>query len=195
VTEKNTRNHTIWGMTLACALPIELAAAQRIGKAVMVGVACSNRVPSESVLSFGFAGALHGNLPIGTVVAYTRVVDETGRVVWQGEPLGVRDAQPVIALGINRFIGSVAERKALQEKTGADVVDMESGVLAAAGVLLGGIRIISDTPTSRGVFGGAFKMDGTVNWKNLWRSPLKKMSSAADGYKALTALITLPWTI
>ena len=67
----------------------------------------------------------------------TRVVDEQGRVLWEGEGLGVAGARPATILATSRLVDDPAERRRLHETTGADAVDMESGVLAATGRLRG----------------------------------------------------------
>jgi nucleoside phosphorylase len=131
----------------ACALTIERLAARRHGQTILVGIACKLQVPDRPVISFGFAGALGNDLPIATVIDATKVVDEQGVVLWQGRSLGVRNARPAVILAVNRIINCPEERKDLRRKTGADVVDMESGIYARAGMFAGGLRVISDTPT------------------------------------------------
>src|SRR5919108_730365 len=54
----------------------------------LVGLRGVNGVPEGALVSFGLAGALDG-LPRGTVLDATRVVDERGELLWEGEPLGV----------------------------------------------------------------------------------------------------------
>ena len=78
----------------------------------------------------------------------TRVVDEHGAVLWEGDGLGVSGARRGRS---SRWTGSSTTRRAarLRAATGADAVDMESGVLAATGRLRGCIRAISDTPRRR----------------------------------------------
>src|SRR5581483_7490506 len=60
--------------------------------------------------------------------------------------LGVRGARPGTILAIDRIADDPAERRLLQEQTGADAVDMESGILAATGRLDGCVRAVSDSP-------------------------------------------------
>ena len=91
------------------------------------------------------------------------VVDESGVVLWEGEPLGVRGARAGTILGASRIVDDPAERVRLHERTGADAVDMESGVYARAGTLAGCIRAISDTPSrTLGPLTQAFGPDGRV---------------------------------
>ena len=132
------------GLIAACATGSEERAARRAGfRTARVGVCARRGVPAGEIVSFGVAGGLDG-LAIGTVVDATRVVDETGAVLWEGEGLG--RGRPGTILAIDRLIDDPAELRRLREVTGADAVDMESGVLAATGRLRGCIRAISDSP-------------------------------------------------
>jgi len=101
----------------------------------------------------GIAGALTSELPVGTVIDATRVVDESGTVLWEGGPLGASPARTGTILGASRIVDDPAERARLHAQTGADAVDMESGALARSGRLVGCLRAISDTadaPARRG---------------------------------------------
>jgi nucleoside phosphorylase len=138
------------GLTFACAMSVEERVARRLGPTVRVGLGVANGVPDgERLVSFGIAGALRGDLPVGTVIDATRVVDEEGAILWEGTPLGVSRARTGTILGAARIVDDPAERARLHEQTGADAVDMESGTLARSGRLAGCIRAISDTPTSK----------------------------------------------
>ena len=150
-------------LIFACALPAERRAARHLGRTELVGMACVHGIPDEPVVSFGIAGGLREDLPIGTVIDASRVVDESGAVLWEGEPLGVRGARPGTILGASRIVDDPAERALLRERTGADAVDMESGLYARAGTLAGCIRAISDTPSrTLGPLAQAFGPDGRV---------------------------------
>lgn len=147
------------GLTFACATTAEERTARRLGlRAVRVGVRVANGVPAEPVVSFGLAGALADDLRIGDVLDATRVVDETGTTLWEGPGLGVRGARPATVLGSDVLVHDAAERRRLREASGADAVDMESGVLARAGRLAGVLRAISDDATS-----AVEGVDGTVH--------------------------------
>ncbi|MBX5474116.1 MAG: hypothetical protein IRZ20_03785 [Thermoleophilia bacterium] len=147
------------GLTFACATTVEERTARRLGlRAVRVGVRVANGVPAEPVVSFGLAGALADDLRIGDVLDATRVVDETGTTLWEGPGLGVRGARPATVLGSDVLVHDAAERRRLREASGADAVDMESGVLARAGRLAGVLRAISDDATS-----AVEGVDGTVH--------------------------------
>jgi adenosylhomocysteine nucleosidase len=132
-------------LTFAVATTAEERVAKRLGlRTVRVGVRAANGVPDEPVVSFGLAGALRGDLRVGAVLDATRVVDEHGQVLWEGERLGVGGARDATMLGSDALVHDAAERRRLHESSGADAVDMESGVLARSGRLAGVLRVVSD---------------------------------------------------
>jgi hypothetical protein len=133
-------------LTAACATAVEARAAQRAGFAtVLVGIGARRGVPAGRLVSFGVAGSLDG-LDVGTVIDATRVVGEDGTVLWEGEGLGVAGARAGTILALDRIADEPAERHRLRKATGADVVDQESGILAATGRLDGCVRAVSDAP-------------------------------------------------
>lgn len=87
------------------------------------------------VFTCGFAGALNPDLVIGDVVC-TREASVAG-------------ARPVMIHCASRVAVTVEEKSALRAETGADVVEMESAIIArvcrAAGVECVTLRAISDT--------------------------------------------------
>jgi adenosylhomocysteine nucleosidase len=181
------------GLTFACAMAVEERIARRLGATARVGLGVANGVPPGRLVSFGIAGALRDDLPIGTVIDATRVVDERGGVLWEGGPLGVAPARPGTILGADRIVDDSAERARLHQSTGADAVDMESGALARSGRLVGCVRAISDTPTRKlgGLAEGA-KPNGATNYVGLLRgfvrAPLETVKAAAGARRALKAL-------
>jgi Phosphorylase superfamily len=182
------------GLIFTCAMTVEERIARRLGATVRVGLGAADGVPAEGrLVSFGIAGALRGDLPIGTVIDATRVVDEWGAVLWEGDPLGVAPARTGTILGASRIVDDPAERARLHEETGADAVDMESGPLARSGRLAGCIRAISDTPTRRlgGVAAGA-KPNGEVDalgfLRGFLREPLVTLRAALGARRALKSL-------
>jgi hypothetical protein len=131
----------------ACATTAEERVARRAGlRAVRVGVGVANGVPEGNVVSFGLAGALRDGLAVGDVLDATRVVDESGATLWEGEGLGVGRGATI--LGSDVLVHDAGERRRLHEASGADAVDMESGVLARSGRLAGVVRVVSDDVTS-----------------------------------------------
>jgi hypothetical protein len=128
----------------ACATGPEERAARRAGfRTARVGVRASRGVPDGDLVSFGVAGGLNG-APVGTVIDATRVIDEAGAVLWEGAGLGL--GRPGTILAIDRLVDDPDELRRLHDATGANAVDMESGILAATGRLRGCVRAISDTP-------------------------------------------------
>jgi len=137
------------GLTFACATAAEQRVARRAGlRSVRVGVRGAAGLPEGRLVSFGLAGALHDGLRVGEVLDATRVVDSAGATLWEGSPLGVAGAREAIVLASDVLVHDPSERRRLHESSGADAVDMESGVLAASGRLAGVLRAISDVPSS-----------------------------------------------
>jgi hypothetical protein len=184
------------GLTFACAMTVEERIARRLGRTAIVGLGASKGIPEGRLVSFGIAGALSSELPIGTVIDATRVVDESGAVLWEGGPLGAKAARTGTILGASRIVDDPTERARLHERTGADAVDMESGPLARSGRLVGCLRAISDTPTRRlgGVAEGA-KPSGEVDvlgfLRGFVRQPLVTLRAAFGARRALRSLEAL----
>ena len=160
------------GLTLACATPSEAAAARRSGRqAVVVGLGASLGVPEGRLVSFGVAGALHDGLAVGDVLDATRVVDASGTVLWEGVQLGARGARDGVILAADRIVDDPAERRRLHAATGADAVDLESGVLARSGRLAGVVRAVSDTPEATlDALAGVVHRNGSVSYPRLARA-------------------------
>jgi hypothetical protein len=181
------------GLTFACAMTVEERIARRLGRTAVVGLGASKGVPEGRLVSFGIAGALSGELAVGTVIDATRVVDESGAVLWEGGPLGASPARTGTILGASRIVDDPAERARLHVATGADAVDMESGALARSGRLVGCLRAISDTPTRRlgGVPQGATP-DGEVDvvgfLRGFVREPAVTVRAARGARRALRSL-------
>jgi hypothetical protein len=182
------------GVTFACATTAERRVADRAGaRTALVGLGVANGAPEGPVVSFGIAGALRDGLEIGTVLDATRVVDQDGTVLWEGGPLGVAGAEPATMLAAGDIVDDPTERRRLHELTGADAVDMESGLLARTGRLHGVLRAISDTP-ERKLNGLAESVTtaGNLNWSGLARAFLREprgfVRAAADANRALRRL-------
>lgn len=180
-------------ITAACATRVEARAARRAGlRPALVGLRGTNGVPDGALVSFGLAGALDG-LPTATVIDATRIVDETGASIWEGPGLGVPGARAATLVAAERVVDDPAERRELCRRTGADAVDLESGVLAATGRLRGVLRVVSDTP-QRPLAGLCAAVDerGSVSWRGLLRAfvrePRGVARAVADSRRALAAL-------
>ena len=180
------------GLVLACATRAELRAARGAGaRAALVGLGARNGVPEGPLVSFGLAGALRDDLPVGTVLDATRVVDADGAVLWSGDGLGIGD--PATVLAADSIVDDAEERRRLHERSGADAADLESGPLARSGRLRGVVRAVSDTP-ERPLDGivGAVTPAGELSWSGLARafarSPRGFMRSASDARHALAGL-------
>jgi adenosylhomocysteine nucleosidase len=180
------------GLIYACATTAEERVATRAGlRAVRVGVRAANGVPEGRVVSFGLAGALDDALRVGDVLDATRVVDADGATLWEGDGLGVgRDAT---ILGSDSLVHDAVERRRLRESSGADAVDMESGVLARSGRLAGVVRVVSDGAASaiEGVdttvhANGRTDVAGLVRWVATRRGDAVR--SLKDAVVALRAL-------
>ena len=173
------------GLIFACAMTVEERIARRLGPTVRVGLGVSKGVPEGRLVSFGIAGALRDDLPIGTVIDATRVVDESGAVL--------APARNGTILGAARIVDDPAERARLHASTGADAVDMESATLARSGGLAGCIRAISDTPSRKlGGLAQAAKPTGEIDYRGLLlgflRAPVETVRAAAGARQALKAL-------
>jgi nucleoside phosphorylase len=177
-------------------MTVEERIARRLGQTALVGLGASSGIPEGRLVSFGIAGALSEELPIGTVIDATRVVDESGTVLWEGGPLGATRARTGTILGASRIVDDPAERARLHERTGADAVDMESGSLARSGRLVGCLRAVSDTPARRlgGVARGV-KASGEIDYlgflRGFLREPLVTARAAFGARRALKSLEAL----
>lgn len=182
------------GLTFTVATTAEERVAKRIGlSTVRIGVRGAAGLPEGRLVSFGVAGALDESLCVGDVLDATRVVDATGATLWEGAGLGVRGARPATVLAWDSLVHDPAERRRLREQSGADAVDMESGVLARAGRLAGVVRAISDGVDSdiEGV-DSTVHADGRTDVVGLARWVATKRGRAIRAMRdALTALNAL----
>jgi hypothetical protein len=159
-------------MTMACATRTEARAARRAGlHAAVIGIGATRELPDGPLVSFGLAGALHDGFELGDVVDATRVVDAEGVILWEGRPLGARGARQATVVATTSLADDPAERQALRERSGADVADMESGVLARSGRLSGCVRAVSDTPSKPlGPLAQVVDSDGSLVWGGVLRA-------------------------
>ncbi|HEY3071099.1 MAG TPA: hypothetical protein VGJ34_12385 [Gaiellaceae bacterium] len=182
-------------VTLACALRVEEKVARKAGrKAAVVGQGASLPLPDGRLVSFGFAGGLDDQLEPGALLTATKVVDPDGRTLWEGEPLAVPGAEPVvICWSPDGVVNEREARRALAERSGAVAVDMESGALAATGRLAGAVRALSDTGARPvGALVCAGRADGSTDWKVVAKAfvtePVRSVQTARDARRAIKAL-------
>jgi hypothetical protein len=184
----------IEGLTFACATTAEQRVARRAGlRASRIGVRGAAGLPEGRLVSFGLAGALHDGLQVGELLDATRVVDSAGATLWEGAPLGVPGARHATMLASDVLVHDPSDRRRLHESSGADAVDMESGVLAASGRLAGVVRAVSDIPSSsvQGV-DDTVHADGTTDVVGLLRWIAVRRGDAIRSMRdALTALRAL----
>ena len=178
------------GVTLACATTSELRAARRAGRrSALVGLGAANGIPDGPLVSFGLAGALRDDLPVGTVLDATRVVGTDGSVLWEGEGLRVPGGRPATILAADRIVDSAEERRRAQEASGADAADLESGPLARTGRLVGVLRVVSDTPERPlGALAGAVRRDGRNDWAGVARGVTRSPRAALNAARAMNKL-------
>jgi nucleoside phosphorylase len=186
------------GLTFAVATTAEERVAKRVGlPTVRVGVRAASGVPAGRVVSFGLAGALHDGLSVGDVLDATRVVDEHGAVLWEGAGLGV--GRHATILGGNALVHDSSERRRLHEASGADAVDMESGVLARSGRLAGVVRAVSDDAASaiEGVDStvhadGRTDVVGLIRWvATRRRDAIRSLRDAVTALRALERAVAV----
>ena len=181
-------------LTLACALRVEQKAARKGGaRTALVGLGANLPVPDGRLVSFGFAGGLEPRFRPGALVTATKVVDSNGETLWDGPALEIEGAEPAVVCAADGVANEPEARRTLARRSGAAVVDMESGVLASTGRLAGVVRAVSDSgeqPVGRLVCAG--KADGGTDWKVIATAfatePVKSIRTARDARKASAAL-------
>ncbi len=181
-------------LTLACALRVEERAARRAGaRTARIGLAASLPLPGGRIAGFGLAGALVPGLAPGALLTAHRIVDESGAVLWEGEPLQVPGAQPAVICAAGRVVDDPADRARLAERTGAVAVEMEGAALARTGRLAGAVRAVSDSPEHRvGRLALASAPDGATAWGAVLRAfatePVRSVRAARAARRGLAAL-------
>jgi nucleoside phosphorylase len=180
-------------MTAVCATRSEARVARRAGlPTTVVGVGAQGALPEGRLISFGLAGALHDGLECGDVLDAVRVVDGDGSTLWEGEALGLAGARRATILAVERVVDDPLERDEAHRRTGADAVDMESGMLARSGRLAGCLRAVSDTPSRPlGPLADTFRPDGSVSWAGVVRAtaqPRRTWQSISAVRRALRRL-------
>jgi adenosylhomocysteine nucleosidase len=196
----------------------------RTGRALdwLLGAPVLDNVPyrPKVVLSAGFCGALKPDYRAGDVIVAEEVVADgkSWPAPWPGQ-LDAGEWQPTLyrdrLLCVPHLVGDVAEKRALAEKHGAGVVDMESAAVAQAcqraSIPFGCVRAVSDdcqTPLSPKLLaclsGGRVAplrlLSATASSPGLvaqmWRLARQTRHAAGQLALALGELLTLtlPWT-
>ena len=179
---------------LCCALASEERVARRSGlPTALLGLGAPRALPEGRLVGFGVAGALVDGLAPGTLVSATRIVDRDGTVLWEGEPLAVAGARPVVLCDVGRVVDDPSDRETVAARSGAQVVDRESGVLARSRRLAGVLRAVIDTPGERvGKLGEAATSDGRTDWRAvanaLVTEPRLSLAVALRARRAFAAL-------
>ena len=158
-----------------------------------VGLGARGDLPPGSLVSFGLAGALVDGLEPGTLVVGNRVVDESGGVLWEGEPPALSGARAVVVCAAGRIVDDAKERAELSRASNAEAIDLESGRLAASGRLVAVVRAISDSPARpAGRLAHAARPDGETDWTAvavaLLRAPRATVRTGLGGRAALRSL-------
>jgi adenosylhomocysteine nucleosidase len=147
---------------------------------------------AEALLSFGIAGGLAPDLRPGTIIVADGVVGASRA------PLALPvDARRGPVTAAESIVAESAAKAALQARTGALCVDLESGLVAASGLPYGVLRAIGD-PAERSLPPAALvglKPDGTPDvaavLRSLARAPGQLPSLLRVALEARTALRAL----
>jgi adenosylhomocysteine nucleosidase len=180
-------------VTLACALEVEERIARKAGaRTALVGLGAGLPLPAGGLVSFGVCGALVPGLEPGVLLTARKVVAPDGSTLWEGDPLELPGALRAVICA-SEVANEPEERRALAERSGAVAVDMESGVLASSGRMVGVLRAVSDAvdePVGRLVCAG--KADGATDWVVVARAfllePLRSLRTALDARRAFASL-------
>lgn len=121
---------------------IGIAAVATGGQPARIANTAGSLPANSSLLSFGIAGGLARGLAPGTIVLPLRVQAASGAAYpvdmdWRGRVAASLAARGMVALdgdlfGAPRPIATATEKEALNRRTGAIAVDLESHVLARA---------------------------------------------------------------
>ena len=180
-------------LTLACALAVEEKVARKAGaRAARVGLGARLPLPEGPLVSFGFAGSLDPRLVPGTLVTARKVVDVSGATLWEGAPLAVAGAEPVVICAATEVTDGRA-RETVASSSGAGAVDLESGALARSGRLVGVVRAISDSADRPlGRLATAARADGSTDYRAVAlafvRQPVTSVRVALAARRAMGGL-------
>jgi adenosylhomocysteine nucleosidase len=134
--------------------------------------------PPRLVLSCGFAGGLKPELDSGLVLFSTE-----GEAALESR-MRTAGAQPARFHCADRVVGTVGEKQALREWTGADAVEMESGAVCAIcgerGIACAIVRVVLDTASE------SLPLDF---------NRMMTADNRIDNWKLMLAVLSAPWKI
>jgi hopanoid-associated phosphorylase len=113
---------------------------------------------ARGLISFGIAGALRSGLEPGTCIIATTVLSNEQRFAaddaWSNRlSIAMPEARRGVVFGSSQAIGEVGAKAALCQTTGADIVDMESHVVARIatehGLPFAVLRVVADSSAQR----------------------------------------------
>ncbi len=131
----------------AALLPPGTAVLNAAANPEKLAAALAELRPSR-VLSFGIAGGLDPALRPGALLVARDVVAEArwpAHAAWSAALAAATGAVLADIAGADWVIASPAEKGALHARTGAAAVDMESAVIARAGIPFAVLRAVADT--------------------------------------------------
>lgn len=187
---------------ILCGLEAEAKIARKVPGA---GVACAAAVPQKArelarglisrgadrLMSFGVAGALDVNLPVGALVVGRKVMTHTGS--WMCDPAWMEELLRLLPMaqhgdvwGSETLVPTAAEKIALNRDSGCAIVDMESQCAAEAadeaGLPLAVVRVVCDIANHNvpPLVMLAINPDGSTNYLSVIASLAKAPSQTLD---------------
>jgi adenosylhomocysteine nucleosidase len=122
---------------------------RRLVAALEYALACGSR----GIISFGIAGGLAYDFALGDLVVASEIATEKGRFptdpIWSNRiRQAVPHARSAVIVGVDAAVADSPTKRALHQRTGAAVVDMESHVAAevaeAYRVPFAAVRVVAD---------------------------------------------------
>lgn len=109
---------------------------------------------ARGIISFGIAGALRPGLESGTCIVATAVLSDAQKFAadnaWSNRlSIAIPEARRGVVFGSSQAVGEIGAKAALCQTTGADIVDMESHVVARIatehGLPFAVLRVVADS--------------------------------------------------
>ena len=113
---------------------------------------------ARGLISFGIAGALRPGLEPGTCIIATAVLSDAQKFApdeaWSNRlSIAIPEARRGVVFGSSQAVGEVGAKAALCQTTGADIVDMESPVVARIAaehrLPFAVLRVVADSSAQR----------------------------------------------